>query len=400
MKKSKVLIDLSIFLFLFTGFFGYAVINGYYWLIASVIPISLYVINAVVMMDKENYGWVVFIAFAWISAMVSVYTTASYKYLLLIGIVFLAKLIFESVYGWHLKFSKLVRFYATVHVLAIILSYFFPDFITGIVEAMYTEETFENYYALFEFNAFAGLTPQTGNAAFYASIFIAFCVTDILSEKLTIWNVFKLALGIFALLLTVKRSFVVAHVIAIMFVLYIQGRGNKKVLRSLMGFTITLVLAYYLFSNVSFVEKIVSKSAQLLESGDITNGRMYLWSETYKRWLEKPIFGHGVNVLDKFYNLSTHNSYLQILAEAGVFGAISLVVALVMSLTKSCRIYADVYKDTLLTTKEKSIFLSCVYMQVVFIVYCFSGNPMHGMNFLLMYMLFISCIKSFLRRKA
>ncbi len=400
MKKNKVLIDLSMFLYLLTGFFSFFLGNGYYWMIICLIPISLYIINAVVSMDKENYGWTLFIVFLWISAMVSIYTTVSYKYLLVIGSSFLAKLIFESVYGWHLKFSKLVRFFVTIHVAAVILSYFFPSFIKGIVEQLYTGEALDTYTMLFENNAFAGLTGQTGYAAFFTSIFLAFCVTDILSTKLSFWSIIKILSGVFALLLTVKRSFLVSNFIAVVFVFYVQNKGNKKFLRNLLIFTIVGTLAYYIFSSLSLLEPLLLKTDRLLESGDITNGREYLWTETYKLWLEKPIFGHGINVLPEYYGLATHNSYLQILAESGIFGLVSMVAAMVISLTRSCSIYKEILKDTLLTPKEKSVFLATIYVQVIFIVYCFAGNPMHGINFLLLYLLFISCIKSFLRRKA
>ncbi len=399
MKKNKVLIDLAIFMYLFTAFFSFIFGNGYYMLIASFIPISLYAINAVVSMDKENYGWVVFMVFLWISAMVSIYTTISYKYLLVIGLSFLGKLIFESVYGWHLKFGKMVEFFATIHILGVILSYFFPDFINGIVEHFYTGDTIDTYAMLFEYNAYAGLTPQTGTAAFFTTIYIAFCISDMLNQKFNLWSIIKILLGFFALLLTVKRSFLVSNIIAIFFVFYIQNKGNRKFFRNALIFTITGVIAYYIFLNTTLMDTLIQKSDGLLESGDITNGRMFLWTETYKLWLEKPIFGHGVNVLPYYYGFSSHNSYLQILAEAGIFGFLSFIVAMFMSLVKSCSIYKEILRDTLLTDKEKTIFLASIYMQVIFIVYCFVGNPVHGMNFILPYLLFISCVKSFIRRK-
>ncbi len=399
MKKNKVLIDLSMFLYLVTAFFYFLLGNGYYWLIASVIPISLYIINSVISMDKENYGWAIFIGFLWISAMVSIYTTESYKYLLVIVLSFLGKLIFESVYGWHLKFSKIVRFFVTVHVFAIILSYFSPEFIKSIVDQLYTGDALDTYTQLFENNAYAGITGQTGYAAFFASVFIAFCVSDILNTKISLWTIVKFLMGSFALLLTVKRSFIISNVIAIIFVFYIQNKGNRKFLKNLLIFTIMAALAYCFVSNTAFIEKLLSKNTALMESGDITNGRVYLWAETYKLWLEKPLFGHGINVLPGCYGISTHNSFLQILAEAGIFGFIGMVVALIISFVKSCSIYKDILKDTLLSDKEKSVFLTAIYVQIVFVIYCLCGNPMYGISFLLIDLLFVSCIKSFLRRK-
>ncbi|MBE7020355.1 MAG: O-antigen ligase family protein [Ruminococcaceae bacterium] len=399
MRKNKVLIDLSMFLYLFLGFFSFFLGNGYYWIIICLIPISLYIINAVVSMDKENYGWVIFIGFVWISSMVSVYTSESYKYLLVIGSCFLAKLIFESVYGWHMKFSRIIRFFVWIHVLAVIASYFFPDYIRSIMDNLYTGEALDDYSQLLESNAYAGLTSQTGFAAFFISIFIAFCISDVLNTKLTLWKIIKIAIAGFALVLTVKRSFIVSNIIAILFVFYIQNKGNKKFVRNLMILVIVSCSLYYIASSLSIIDQLIAKNSNYIESGDITNGRAYLWEETYKLWLEKPIFGHGINVLPVYYGLSTHNSYLQILAEAGIFGFVSMIVAFIMSLVKSCSIYKDIVKDNLLTDKEKSVFLATIYMQVVFIVYSFAGNPMHGINFLLLYMLFISCIKSFVQRK-
>ena len=399
MRKNKFLMDLSLLLYLVTAFFYFLLGNGYVWLIISIIPISLYVINAVISMDKENYGWVIFIVFLWVSAMVSVHTTLSYKYLLIIGISFLGKLIFESVYGWHLKFAGIVKCFSFIHVFFVILSYYMPTFVKGIVDKLYTGEALDAYTQLFEREAYAGITGQTSFAGFFSAIFIAFSISELLNTKKRVWSIFKIVIGFFALFLTMKRTYLVACVIAFVFVLYIHNRGNGRFYKNLLVYTIIGIIAYYVFADYSFISKLFSKSTILLESGDITNGRLYLWTETYKLWLEKPIFGHGINVLAGYYGLSTHNSYLQVLAEAGVFGFLSLITTLIFSLKTSCSIYKEILKDNLLINKEKSVFLTCIFMQVVFVIYCFSGNPLYGITFLLIDMLFISCIKSFLQRK-
>ncbi|MBR4893210.1 MAG: O-antigen ligase family protein [Clostridia bacterium] len=403
MKKNIFLIDLSILLFAITGFFYFLIGNGYVLLGVSIVPISLYIFSSVMTMDKDNRAWLVFVIFMWISALVSVYQTESYKFMLVVLVTFAAKLVFESVYGWHMKMSKIFYFFAFIHTMAVILSLFIPDQIKAIVNTLYTGDAVDKYMGLFEAGAYSGIAGQTGFAAYFISIFLGYSICGLMTGEKKGRNLFFVMLGIFAILLTVKRSYILSNLIATIFVFFVYNKGTKKTTKNIILSIIVVTVAYYIFRSNSAMLNVIEKMNELLESGDITNGRMELWRETLLLWKENPIFGCGLAVLPVYYGISTHNSYLQILAEAGIFGLITYVVILISSLVKSCKVFKQIQdaekNEKAVTIKEKTTFLTCIYMQVVFLTYNFAGNPLYGISFMLLNAFFIACIKSYMQNK-
>ena len=170
MKKNMFLMDLALLLYAITAFFYFNIGNGYIMLIISIIPICLYTFGAVLQMDKENYSWVIFLLFAWISALLSSYSMEGYKFIISFIVMFLFKLIFESVYGWHNKMSKLFFFLAFVHTVFIILSIIIPEQISSFAAKIYTGETLDVYTQMFERESYTGIAGSTGFAAFFSSI--------------------------------------------------------------------------------------------------------------------------------------------------------------------------------------------------------------------------------------
>ena len=403
MKKNMFLMDLSILLFAITGFFYFLIGNGYVLLGVSIVPISLYIFSSVMTMDKDNRTWLVFVIFMWISALVSVYQTESYKFMLVVIVMFAAKLVFESVYGWHMKMTKIFYFFAFIHTMAVILSLFIPDQIKAIVNSLYTVDNIEQYMGRFERGAYSGIAGETSFAAYFISIFLAYSICGLMTGQKKGKNIFLVIVGIFAMLLTVKRSYILSNLIATIFIFFVYNKGTKKTTKNIILSIIVLTVIYYIFRSNSAMINLIEKMDVLKESGDITNGRMELWSETFKIWKENPIFGCGLAVLPKYYGVSTHNSYLQILAEAGIFGLITYVFILVTSLIRSCKVFKKIQDDEknekAVTVKEKTTFLTCIYMQVVFLAYNFAGNPLYGISFMLLNVFFISCIKSYIQNK-
>lgn len=399
MKKNIFLMNLSLLLFGITGFFYFLIGNGYVLMIMSIVPISFYIFDSIVQMDKDNYMWILFLVFMWISSLFSIYSSASYKFLLVASILVAAKLIFESVYGWHTAMSKIFYTFSFIHTLAVLLCLVIPDTIKGIVNSLYVGETLQTYEDLFEMQAYAGITGQTSFAAFFASIFLGYAVCGVLNEYKKNKNIFLILLGFVALFLTVKRSYIISNVLAILVVLFIHNKGNKKAIKNLFGYAAVFLVVFLILSKVPAVQNVLSKNQTLMNSNDISNGRLDLWKQTIDIWKENPVFGIGINTLPNYHGISTHNVYLQILAEGGIFGFLMLIIVFYTSFIRCCKIYGDISKDKELSKKEKTIFFVSIYMQVVFTVYCFTGNPLYGISFFLIDVFYIASIKSYAMKK-
>ena len=398
MKKNIFLMDLALLLYAITAFFYFNIGNGYYMLIISIAPICLYAFGAVLQMDKENYTWVIFLIFMWISSLLSDFSTEGYKFIIGFGIMFLFKLIFESVYGWHKKMSRIFFFFSLIHTVFILLCLVIPDQISALADKIYTGEVLDAYTEMFEQQAYSGISGSTGFAAFFASVIIGYGMCGILNEDKKIKKIFLILIGVIALFLTIKRSFFVSNAIAVMLVYMIHSRNNKKKVGNYVTLALVAIILYSVLTIIPEVQNVFNKFDALKESGDISNGRTYLWAKTIELWLESPIFGKGINALPK-HGISSHNVYLQVLAETGVFGLISFVIAMIYSFVNSCTVYKEVCKDNLLTAKEKTLFLTCIYVQIIFFIYCFFGNPLYGITFMAISFLYIACIKSYFLKK-
>lgn len=392
MKKNAFLLNLSLLMFTIVGFFSFLIGNIYYLLIASIIPIAIYIFTVIVSMDRENIAWLIFLIFMWVSALITRYSFYSYKFMLAFGIIFAAKLIFESVYGWHEKFSNFFNICALIHVVAIVLSLVIPDTIQSIVNNLYVGEDYDRYLTFFDYGAYLGLNRQGGYAAFFASVLVAFSICSVLCEHKKGKNYILAIVSVIAIFLTLKRSFLFSNGMAILFCFILNNRTNK--LKNLFKYAIFIACAWVALSFIPEVQNVFLKFERLLLENDISNGRFDLWDKTIELWKDSPLFGLGINTLANVYGVSSHNVYLQILAEMGIFGLLTFIVAISLNFYKSCTLYVDILKDKLTSPSEKSLFLSCIYIQVTFIAYCFVGNPLYDLNFLLIYVLSVACIKS------
>lgn len=67
----------------------------------------------------------------------------------------------------------------------------------------------------------------------------------------------------------------------------------------------------------SFLERIFDFSRN-----DISNGRFDLWRQALDIWWKRPIFGSGYESLGRAIGMGVHNTYIQILCDTGLIGAL------------------------------------------------------------------------------
>ena len=125
----------------------------------------------------------------------------------------------------------------------------------------------------------------------------------------------------------------------------------------------------------------MEKNTQLAESGDLSNGRADLNNQMLSIFKDHPMFGIGP-FCTSFYagEYLGHNIYLTTLSENGILGFLCLVVLLFLNLKDTyCR-----FKDG-----DTSIYMYIsIYIQIFFIIYGLTGNPLYGPQFLITYILF------------
>lgn len=396
MKDKSFSMKIFIILLCTTAFFFNAIGNGYYMLLLCLVPVFPKAASLLTRAKlNTSVALLFFLLFACFSTVLSVAREESYKFIFMLLMLLIIKFVLEDSFGWQKYFSKVLFFITAVSVAATLLSLVIPDVLLDLAKSLYQKDIYREYARLFNNESYAGLYGQTGINAHVISMFLAFVVASLFSNKKARLNYLLLGAGIIALLLTKKRSFLISNIIAAL-VLYIQNikadKGKARTAGRLLLLVIGAVLVAY-FSPAT--QGIMNKILLLEDSGDVTNGRVAHWTDTLEIWKQNPIWGVGIDTMFDVYDLSSHNVYLQLLAETGIPGAISYIVLLLTSFRRSSNTYQHVLTDATLIKDNRAIYGVSLYMQVIFIVYSFFGNPAYGINFMLPYIIFVGMMDSF-----
>lgn len=122
---------------------------------------------------------------------------------------------------------------------------------------------------------------------------------------------------------------------------------------------------------------------------DISSGRDLIYAVAIKMFLENPILGVGVG---NFANLSgldiaVHNTYLQVLCEQGIIGFTIYIIPLLYCLFSTIAMLSKHYNDSNIGYLKISLFI-----QLVYIMYSFTGNPSINLYGFMFYFLAISLL--------
>ena len=215
--------------------------------------------------------------------------------------------------------------------------------------------------------------------------FIIFLI-DYYSEK-SLMNLFGVTLTAITLLTSGKRSFTALIFISyiIIYLLYNNKRNNIKFLKLTSFLTIGLILAYLCVPAVRLVVERVQEY-----SGDTTyNGRLYYWLAALEIFSLNKFFGIGIGCFSLYFDhyfhrsgnleaYDAHNVYIQLLAETGIIGEILFVSLFLVCLIKTLALLKkNIIKNDL---KCKVVLSYSLLLQIWFICYCMTGNPLYGAN--------------------
>lgn len=210
-----------------------------------------------------------------------------------------------------------------------------------------------------------------------------------------------------ALFLTTKRGPLVASVAAIV-VSYLFVNRKKltgTMLKTLAVAAIAVIAVGVLATFVPAVQATLERFIELSDDGT-GNGRSYLYDFAWSMFHANPLLGCGWGAYSKyvattplgamysnlgFSSMSAHNVYLQLLAETGVIGLISFVLPAFLSIfavmqQSESQLEEGLYGDSF-------CLWACLGVQIFFLIYCFSGNPLYDPQCYIPY--FTSCVAVF-----
>ena len=236
---------------------------------------------------------------------------------------------------------------------------------------------------------YSGFAFEIAEAAVMCNIGIGYKMSRyIIGEQFKLKDVFEILLLFGGLILTTKRTlFVIPFVILAVFILLQKTDLDKKI-KLIFGGIIIVGLVLIILLSVPQFGTILERFNDT-DNIDSMGGREYLWSLSSVLFLTSPIKGHGYNTFNIFaesVGLPTyygHNSYLQLLGEGGLVGAILIL---------GCFYLASLIYSIYMARKYNDDYMIwyCLYLQIMLALYSITGNVLSYYNQLFTWIL--ACI--------
>ncbi len=247
-----------------------------------------------------------------------------------------------------------------------------------------------------------GIVPYTASAGCFICSGLGAFYTLQRQKRRSILTWAILAVFVLAFFLLQKRGFVLDIVLAL-FVIWILGWRFDTVhratlnrqIRFVLALTVVAVIAVVSYYHVELFRTAVDSLLGRFSSGDETlSGRTLLYALAWKYFLSHPFLGIGwgryrrnTAGIFNIYSTSTyevHNVYLQLLCETGIIGLTAFLIAVGVTLHHGIKKYRSKIKADTRDREYYTLQLG-LYLQLFFLFYCLSGNPLYDYNFLITY---------------
>ena len=399
MKKiGNMLFYVSIFINVVLIFFGSYIGNLY---IIQSIALGLAILTGKILNMKIMFDtkmWLAVCTISIISPIFSIDKESSIEIAALILMAVLLKIIYENNVNnkWQKFFLDLVFICSGIHVFATIFQLIMPSFIEGINTILLNSEGLQINLEFYKLGAYAGITAQTSVNAFYIAIFVGITFFKTLfckEKKINIIYIIFIILGLIALFITGKRGILITTLISLIITMfYVSYIDKKNIFKYFLIFSIIGTLGYFVMINIPAVKVIFDKIEVLNKEENVLNGRDELWKKSIDIFNENPFIGIGLGSVKNVIGDYSHNIYIQLLAEVGIIGTILYIIAIICSFCVTMKKVRIILK--LKDSNDKITILISLFLQFIFIIYGFSGNPLFGQFFLLPYIISIAIANS------
>ena len=195
---------------------------------------------------------------------------------------------------------------------------------------------------------------------------------------------------LFGLLLTGKRAPTVFLLVSIMFLYFFESRERERFTRVLQIFLITAAafVALFLlarFTNNPAINRIFESIQNIVISRDIEDvGRDQLWTQAMTYFYSNKWLGIGWTNFKNLFTLRgthVHNIYIQLLCETGIIGFSIFAFFFTWNILTTLRRIRTAKRETY----EYSWLMLSLFMQIYFLLYGITGNPLYDIEETILY---------------
>ena len=304
-----------------------------------------------------------------------------------------------NIYGfveWIDMFICLSFILGMLHAISTIILKFLPGIYLGIIAPLYPG-TYTRLVEWYFSNCMPGLAEHYSTNGMYlvvglfaaVAFGIRFCINKL--YRLVIIGTFFVAI-----LMTGKRAHLLFSIFALFILYYIYLSNQKKnrfvkILGILLCVAVVgmIIILYFPSLGTAF-----TRFQESIDDGDVTSHRINIWQVAISLFWENPLFGVGWGNFQNYYEIirnyraHAHNTYIQLFCETGIIGAGIYIGWFVVLLVKTIKTLIN-FRISNESTERVSHISFSLLMQVFFLVYCFTGNPLYEQQMYIPY--FCAC---------
>lgn len=323
-------------------------------------------------------------------------------------------LLLQSNDNWCLTTIKMVKKFSMFNFIVGLFFLFNKTILLRYIVPLFHLDSSSEYYSNELVNQInngymTGLTSHYSTMGIYMSIGVCFFAASIFNnkdriEKKDLIGIFIMLLGTF---LSGKRSALLFPTISV-FVVYFIFFKPKNISRRYNYIALIIVVCLMAALTMTMVPGIsggaLGRISEILGSNninDITNKRYeMLWLPALALFRESPITGIGWGnfkySFTRYYvytanQNNAHNVYLQLLCETGIVGTFIVLSTMFASIiTVGKTLYAWRKEKIVVSNSRLAVMGVSMSMQIYFLLYSLSGNPLYDIQCYLPYMVAVA----------
>lgn len=404
--NKDIFLKISIIIACAYPFFGY-LLGANTIILASIL--ILLILNYLIQKEFSVYIqndtklWLVCTLLVLISALYSIDQDRSIKYFINFFIIIVFKILLENKYNWNELCEKSIIVFSSVHIVATLMYLVSPNFIQSICLKVLPYDDYVFNVKVMQLGSNPGITIEPGFNAFVITMFIAiFFGKYLCCKKNKAINILLLSVGVFCLFLTGKRGLLLGNIVAMVTLIFIFAKDDKrKIIKYIFSFILIVIISYIIITNIPAANVIIERFNRYKDAGDITNGRSDLYKIMWENIKENTLLGSGIRSTVKLLGGNDgHNIYIQLFSELGIVGLSVFLYSFAISLIRSIKIEKIMLKNQNINLENrKKIIAQNIYIQIFFLAYGMTGNPLYNTSIFIFYIIMTASINSFYRIK-
>lgn len=288
---------------------------------------------------------------------------------------------------WYNLFFIAVLVCGIICSIATYLFYFLPDLYTSTILPIVDNVYYNSLVYCFRLGYQPGIAVHYSSNGMYLALFSGCAFSLYVTQRNhKMHYAFFTVIALVSLFLTAKRAHVLFGLAAMLVVYYMANADRKstRLFNTMAIVVAALVLFVIIGQYIPSISGVIDRFIESQESGNLLNNRSTLYLYAIALFYQNPLFGTGWGgykylreSLFGDYN-NAHNVFLQLLAETGVFGTLLFITLFIIMLVMVTRRfhYVSTHRHYF-TFAQYRVCAFAVYMQVFFLLYCMTGNPLY-----------------------